>query len=234
MTETALPKLHVRREVADQKIKAQIEDGEQILEREIGSEEELEKLRLEANNWSDYNKTCLGGLINQKAKIGYVTFHHSQLTLMDKMNIVNSGFPGALDWLQYLESQYKSDLLESISSLRGIRNRLELYENFSDTLQHNRISVKPTNSLGNEIFIVHGRDEEAKETVARFVEKLGLKATILHEKPSSSLTIIEKIEKYSDSAGFAIVLLTPDDNGALKDSPDDQRNPRARQNVVFN
>ena len=83
------------------------------------------------------------------------------------------------------------------------------------------------------MFIVHGRDDEAKVKVARFVEKLGIEATILHEKPSSSLTIIEKIEKYSDKVGFAIVLLTPDDIGALKHNVDDESNPRARQNVVF-
>ena len=43
------------------------------------------------------------------------------------------------------------------------------------------------------------------------------------------MTIIEKFEKHSD-VGFAVVLLTPDDEGALSgQSP----KPRARQNVVF-
>ena len=44
----------------------------------------------------------------------------------------------------------------------------------------------------NKIFIVHGHDELAKVEVARFVEKLGLEAIILHEQASSGNTIIEK------------------------------------------
>ena len=83
------------------------------------------------------------------------------------------------------------------------------------------------------VFISHGHDEEAKMTVAKFVENLGLKVTVLNEPPSSDLTVIENLEKYADDTGFAIALLTPDDVGALKDEADQQLNPRARQNVLF-
>lgn len=81
------------------------------------------------------------------------------------------------------------------------------------------------------VFIVHGHDESAQNKAARFVEKLGFEAIILHEKASSGRTIIEKIEHYSD-VGFAIVLYTPDDVGNVK-SKADSLNVRARQNVVF-
>ena len=84
-----------------------------------------------------------------------------------------------------------------------------------------------------KVFISHGHDEEAKMTVAKFVENLGLKVTVLDEPPSSDLTVIENLEKYADDTGFAIALLTPDDVGALKDEADQQLNPRARQNVIF-
>ena len=84
-----------------------------------------------------------------------------------------------------------------------------------------------------KVFISHGHDEEAKMTVAKFVENLGLKVTVLDEPPNSGLTVIENLEKYADDTGFAIALLTPDDVGALKDEADRQLNPRARQNVLF-
>ena len=42
----------------------------------------------------------------------------------------------------------------------------------------------------SKVFIVHGHDETAKTKAARFVEKLGFEAIILHEQASSSLTII--------------------------------------------
>ncbi len=120
--------------------------------------------------------------------------------------------------------RYRGDISEKVNCLKGIQDRLELYDEPSDTHQSN---------FGDEVFIVHGRDDGTKNTVARFIEKLHLKVTILHEKPSSGKTIIEKLEEYADSAGFAIVILTPDDVGALKDRIEDESKPRARQNVVF-
>ena len=83
----------------------------------------------------------------------------------------------------------------------------------------------------NRVFIVHGHDEGAQNKAARFVERLGFEAIILHEKASSGRTIIEKIEHYSDT-GFAIVLYTPDDVGNVKTDAGNL-NVRARQNVVF-
>lgn len=84
---------------------------------------------------------------------------------------------------------------------------------------------------GKKIFVVHGRDEQIKETVARFIEKLELEAVILHEQPSGGKTIIEKFEKYSD-VQFAVILLTPDDFGGSKENTKAISN-RARQNVIF-
>ena len=82
-----------------------------------------------------------------------------------------------------------------------------------------------------EIFIVHGRDDAAKETVARFLDRLGLSPVILHEQPNQGRTIIEKFEHHAQ-VGFAIALLTPDDVGALQEDASNLK-PRARQNVIF-
>jgi predicted nucleotide-binding protein len=82
------------------------------------------------------------------------------------------------------------------------------------------------------IFIVHGRDEEMKQAVARTLEKLDLEPIILHEQPSKGRTIIEKFEDYSD-VSYAIVLLSPDDLAYPKDSSSEKAKYRARQNVIF-
>lgn len=81
-----------------------------------------------------------------------------------------------------------------------------------------------------KVFVVHGRDDLAKIEVARFLEKLGIEAIILHEQVNGGATIIEKFEQYSD-VGFAVILYTPCDTGKYKD--DKKANFRARQNVVF-
>lgn len=86
----------------------------------------------------------------------------------------------------------------------------------------------------NKVFIVHGHDGEAKERTARFIEKLGFEAIILHEQASRSMTIIEKIENYSNDVGFGIVLYTRDDMGNVKgEAEKGELKYRARQNVVF-
>jgi len=80
-----------------------------------------------------------------------------------------------------------------------------------------------------DVFIVHGRDELAKAEVARFIERAGLKAVILHEQPNAGRTIIEKFEAHGGSAGFAVVIATGDDVGG---ADRDHLQPRARQNVI--
>ena len=82
-----------------------------------------------------------------------------------------------------------------------------------------------------KIFVIHGHDEAARETVSRFLEKLEFRPVILHEQPNKGRTIIEKFEDHAD-VGFAVVLLTPDDVGALAKNRKNLK-PRARQNVIL-
>lgn len=81
----------------------------------------------------------------------------------------------------------------------------------------------------HRVFLVHGHDEAVRETVARFIEKLGIEVIILHEQANSGRTIIEKIEQHSD-VGMAVVLLTPDDVGSKAGG---DLKPRVRQNVLL-
>lgn len=81
----------------------------------------------------------------------------------------------------------------------------------------------------NKVFVVHGHDDAARESAARFVEKLGIEAIVLNEQATGGRTIMEKLEFYSD-VDFAVVLLTPDDEGGAIGS---SVQPRARQNVIL-
>ena len=89
-----------------------------------------------------------------------------------------------------------------------------------------------TASKTNDVFVVHGHDNEMMEAVARALFQIGLKPIILHERPNSGKTLIEKFEKNAD-VQFATVLLSPDDMAfPVSESPDSAK-PRARQNVVL-
>lgn len=83
------------------------------------------------------------------------------------------------------------------------------------------------------VFVVHGHDDLLKTKTARFIERLGYEAVILHEQASRGMTIIEKIEAHTD-VSFAIVLYSPDDQGNTAAAAEKgELIPRARQNVVF-
>ena len=219
--EKTLPKLLVSVEVAKRKIQERINKGQTFLNRRIDSEDELEIAGKEANNWSRYNIDLLIRLFdNLSLRDEYEDFHYAKLTFdeVDSMSAMGWGIPD----LNGLISEYKSDMVGSIKSLEGIRDRLELFH-----------EPEPlTRTFGEEIFIVHGHDETAKHEIARFVTALDLTATILAEQPSKGQTIIDKFEEHADEAGFAIVLLTADDVGAPKDSTNKLK-PRARQNVIL-
>jgi predicted nucleotide-binding protein len=88
-------------------------------------------------------------------------------------------------------------------------------------------------SLEQSVFIVHGHDEEMKQSVARVVSKFGLEPVILHEKAEKGRTIIEKLSDYSSNIGYAIVLLSPDDIARDKEEGPQVFRYRARQNVIL-
>lgn len=92
------------------------------------------------------------------------------------------------------------------------------------------IATEPDASK-HQVFIVHGHDDVAKYEMAAELRRLGCEAVILHEQASGGMTVIEKIEHYTN-VGFAVVLYTPCDIGGMK-SEELSLSPRARQNVLF-
>ena len=101
------------------------------------------------------------------------------------------------------------------------------YRNYVQSKGSTETVLRPP--FSRKVFIVHGHDDGARETVARFLERIGLEAIILHEQANQGRTIIEKVVANSD-VGFAVVLLTPDDEGCEKGGNPE---PRARQNVLL-
>ena len=83
-----------------------------------------------------------------------------------------------------------------------------------------------------QIFIVHGRERIVTELKDYLQNTLRLgEPIVLAEKPAHGKTLIEKFEHYSAGADLAFVLMTPDDEGALRGA--EARQPRSRQNVIF-
>ena len=222
MAETTVPKLRVSRDEADKKMERQIEEGQRLHDQQISSEDELNYAIMDSDNWSIYNIELLRKLFDisapadQHTKFDYLRLDDEEI--YDR-RMLDMHVPDLEDEVK----EYQESMARSISSLKGIRHRLlELYGEPSDLSQ-------PT--FGNNVFIVHGRDEAAKHAVARFVAKFDIEPIILDERASKGQTIVDKFEESAGEAGFAIVLLTPDDVAARKG--ESKIKPRARQNVIL-
>lgn len=133
-------------------------------------------------------------------------------------------------------------LYEGDEGARDLRTRLIAFINSAiDVAEHkySKGTPRPSKALAQEeqdrrnVFVVHGHDEAIKQSVARVLEKLELSPIILHEQADGGKTIIEKFEKNASEVGFAIVLMSPDDQGYSKAEGAKKAKPRARQNVVM-
>lgn len=128
-----------------------------------------------------------------------------------------------------LKAELKENFERAIELLRAAQKSLKA--DLADTTHWLSTPDRDPRSapLSRRVFVVHGHDDGARETVARFLEKIGFEPIILHEQANQGRTVIEKIEAHGD-VNFAVVLLTPDDTGCARGR---EPEPRARQNVLL-
>lgn len=84
----------------------------------------------------------------------------------------------------------------------------------------------------NKVFVVYGRDTDAKTALLRMLEDMGTEALAIDMLPTQGNTIIEQLETYIPQANYGVVLATPDDIGYLF-GHENEAKYRARQNVVL-
>lgn len=88
-----------------------------------------------------------------------------------------------------------------------------------------------------KIFVVHGHDVAARDQLELVLHELKLEPFVLGRTSGKGMTIIEALEEQitsgSKSAGFGIVLMTPDDVGHARAAGGARTRLRARQNVVL-
>ncbi|MDF2383875.1 nucleotide-binding protein [Nostoc ellipsosporum NOK] len=192
-------------------------EGQNLYERNVSTRAELEQLKSDYRDWILYISEYLKQSFNKPNNEYRRSFDDEGYTFIGRIGSYKS------------EIEDCKDLIKR--RIDNIRNLIKLSDLFKTSVtNHLTAEVSKMHVNSNEVFIVHGHDEEAKVKTARFIEKLGFRPIILHEQASSGKTIIEKIEEYSN-VGFGIILYTPCDKGGKKDDP--TLKGRARQNVVF-
>ena len=196
--------------------------GEELFTRTISNQDELSTANSDYKIWTEYNFEMLKQVFsieNNDYKSSYDGAGYSFMV-------------GQLGEVQGNPVQsFKNKVKYKLDNLKSLLSRTELLKSQVDTSTQVIVTMPIPTVSKTEVFIVHGHDEAAKTNTARFIEKLGLTPIILHEQASGSMTVIEKIEAYSN-VGFGIILYTPCDTGAKKEENPKLKN-RARQNVVF-
>lgn len=216
VTEQINPSLVLNRSEVEEKIKERIQIGKNLLNSNVGTSDDLDRLQEQQRKWNEYNNELL------------LRCFDTRLIADNYMNCLGWGTLAINPSLHEKHRSFTDSMSRRISNLESIIDRLELIpEKYV-----NKEADTPTKEKTNKVFIVHGHDENSKISVARFVEKLGLEAVILHEQPNNGKTIIEKFESNARDVDYAIILLTPDDLASPVNNPNNT-NYRARQNVIL-
>lgn len=216
---TSDPELQVPRDEVAKKIGERIVVGQELYDRNLRTTQDFESSKEDFSRWNSYN----GEMLNRLFSTPKFAEEYS-----------SSGRVMVISWAgksrEEMLRDHKTAIWKKIHCLESICDRLELIPLASGVPVATRAGSNRERT--NKVFVVHGHDDAARESVARFLERLGLEAVILHEQASGGRTIIEKLEHYSD-VDFALVLLTPDDVGGVKTATPQNLRPRARQNVVM-
>jgi len=204
------PHAHVARQ-----INARVAKGHKLGASSIETSVELFRAEAEYTKWHEYNKAMLKKLfvsdeVPNEYEESFGIYHYPETP------------PFSVQVNEYYQALYRS-----IMALESIAERLELYD---VATAEQAPGSEPVS--GADVFIVHGHDEGARDSLARFIQTLGLNPIILHERPNKGRTIIKKLEDEASPAEYAVVLLTADDIAASKEEPEDTK-PRARQNVIL-
>ena len=115
--------------------------------------------------------------------------------------------------------RYRKNVDRDINHLNGIVDQLELFDELAD------ITPCPSNSIGTNIFIGHGRSQDWRELKDFINDRLKLPWDEFNRVPVAGTTNIVRLAEMLDNAGMAFLIMTAED-----EQPDGTL--RARENVV--
>lgn len=124
------------------------------------------------------------------------------------------------------------EVSERLRKLKSYNNRVEFLAE-PDELQASPGRSSSNCLSSNAIFVVHGRDKAPRLEVQQFIERCtNCKPIILSDQPNQGRDLLGKFQREAETACFAVVIMSGDDEGRLRASEGEPR-PRARQNVIF-
>ena len=199
------------------KITRRIKLGDKIINSLNKIDFDLEKINSDFTIWNEYNseliKRSFDNPLNEY-KNSYNRAGHSLFGFM-----LNNEKFGKLELINHINGK--------IENLKILLEKID----FLTSINSNEKKIPSNKIEKNNVFIVHGHDNEVKEKVARFIERLGFNPIIIQEQIGRNNSIMDQIELHSN-VGYGIILYTPCDIGSRNIENVPLKN-RARQNVVF-
>lgn len=197
-------------------------EGVSLLEDKPADSSEIQEFRARYLSWEGKTSAILENFFHVS---GFMTtspkaeFSGTAVTLLD-LKISSTTIP----WGRLPE--VLTDIQEKLRVLDAILDRLEVYQNGHGETRLSRLD------LDAPIFLVHGHDLGRREVVRRFLTTVTDRdVVVLADQPNRGQDLLGKLLEHAQKAAFAVVLLTPDDEGGKIGSG--ERSSRARQNVVF-
>ena len=201
MEEKILPKLLMKQEEAEAKIQARIVEGKQLLDQPIQSEDELKEAEKKGKRWSKYNEDLLLGLFSDTSTLRYRPFprpFRPIFAVISRDEPIKSTFPRDLD-------EYRKDMGNSIDSLEGICERLELFPGLSDVCPH------ISGASGTKVFIGHGHSPAWRELKDFIHERLQLPYEEFNRVTPAGLATLNRLTEMLDQACMAFLVMTAED-----------------------
>jgi predicted nucleotide-binding protein with TIR-like domain len=185
------PELLVPRTQFEEALTDRITSGQELRDREIRDENEMQTVKEAFRTWDEFNLTLL--------RRSFSTARPAE-TYDGSVGIFVLG--GGPDPLPTRVKELRDDLTAKLRRLKSLKEQLPLYDSGKSQLAPATLPSAPRTG----VFVVHGHHEALKQQVARTVERLtGASPIILHEQADGGRTIIEKFESYTNEVGFAVL-----------------------------
>ena len=209
MTDNKIPKLRKSRAEATEKIRSRIDKGKELLETQITTEQEFEKLERETQKWIDRNKTVFGTLFDNFP----LPWHH--------------GTANTYTYERYLHQEiadYRKNMADWINDLESVYEQMEEYEE----LPNNTQQIVNNDAVSNEnkkIFIGHGGSNIWLRLKDFIVNRLGLEYEEFNRISPAGKATSDRLEEMLEESCMAFLIMTGEDEQA-------DGSLHARENVI--
>lgn len=210
MTDNKVPKLLVSEAEAAEKIRSRIDIGKELLDTQINSQPEFEKLKSDTRKWTDYNKTLFNRLFDESP-------------LLSMHGLIMSAVVGQS--LNQEITSHRRNISRWINQLESIYDQRGLYEELPRDAQQST-NQDPVNTENKKIFIGHGRSLVWLLLKDFIKDDLKLPYEEFDSISPAGKTIKERLEEMLAVCCMAFIIMTGEDeqtDGKL----------RARENVVY-